>query len=124
MLPSNVKMSCGVKAKIVTTRKKKPKPKRCYTCGDYHTGTNADGKVIYINRLSVCVMFLGKLPKERAEVVQLAEVCPLCLDWTKDHRAKDCQAKDVQGKMLEPCKQLLENGSPCRERHNRLLPWN
>ena len=126
MLPKAVKTSCGVKATIVTTQMEKPKPKRCFACGDHHvdyysTANDADGKVIYLNCLSVCEMFLGKSPEERADLVQLAEVCPLCLDWTKDHRAKDCRTKDEQGKMFEPCKQLMENGSPCGDWHNSLL---
>ena len=38
-------------------------------------------------------MFRGKLPEEKASLVQLAGVCALCLDWTRDHKAEDCQAK-------------------------------
>ena len=121
MLPSAVKTSCGVKATSVTTQMEKPKPKRCSACWDHHTGTDADGKVFYINRLSVCGKFRGKSPDEKASIVLLAGVCDLCLDWTKDHKAKDCQAKDEQGKMFEPCKQLMKNGSPCGDWHNSLL---
>ena len=121
MLPSAVKTSCGVKATSVTTQMEKPKPKRCSACGDHHTGTDADGKVFYINRLSVCEMFRGKSPEEKASIVQLAGVCDLCLDWTKNHKAEDCQSKDEQGKMFEPCKQLMKNGAPCGDWHNSLL---
>ena len=32
-------------------------------------------------------------PKEKASLVQLAGACALCLDWTGDHKAKDCQAE-------------------------------
>ena len=32
-------------------------------------------------------------PEEKASLVQLAGACALCLDWTGDHKAKDCQAE-------------------------------
>ena len=82
-------------------------------------GTDAEGKVFYKNRLSVCEKFRGKTLEERAGLVQLAGGCALCLDWSGDHRAKECKAK-IRGKQFEACGQL-EGGQPCGKRHNRLL---
>ena len=81
---------------------------------------DSDGKTFYKNRLSVCDAFRSKSLDERATIIQQTRGCVLCLDWTGDHQAKACQAKDRNGKTYEPCKQLV-NGSPCGKRHNHLL---
>ena len=70
-----------------------PKPKRCPACGSHHTYTDINGKAFDTNCMSVCKVFCGKKIEEMASLVQLANVCPLCLDWTKDHEAKDCFLK-------------------------------
>merc|ERR1711867_374666 len=94
-------------------------PKRCPTCGDQHTGRDSNGKTFYKNRLSVCDVFRDESLEERANIVQQTDACVLCLDWTGDHKAKDCQAKGKFGKQYEACNQMV-GGSPCRRRHNRL----
>ena len=85
-----------------------------------HTATDANGKVYYKNRLSVCETFRDKSLEEKAGLVQLAGGCALCLDWTGEHKAKDCQAKGRFGKKFEACNQIV-GGSPCGRPHNRLL---
>ena len=57
--------------------------------------------------------------EERATTIQQTGGCALCLDWTGDHQAKDCQAKGKYGKFT-PCKQQI-SGSECGKRHNHLL---
>ena len=70
--------------------------------------------------MSVCEVFRDKSLEEKANLVQLASGCALCLDWTGDHKAKDCQAKGKFGKQYEACKQMV-GASPCGKRHNTLL---
>ena len=95
-------------------------PKQCPTCRDQHSGTDSDGKTYYKNRLSVCEVFRDNSLEERANIVQQASGCALCLDWTGDHKAKDCQAKGRFGKSYEACKKMV-GASPCGKRHNTLL---
>ena len=95
------------------------KPKPCPACQGTHSTTDSNGKTYFKNRMSVCDAFCKKSPAERATIIEQARGCALCLDWTGDHQAKDCQAKGKFGKFT-PCKQQI-NGSDCGKRHNHLL---
>ena len=97
------KASGGVKQNHGTQQKP---PERCPACGSHHTATDADGRLWYKNHLSVCEVFRAKSPEERAGLVQLTEGCALCLDWTGDHKARDCKAKSRSGKLYEACSQM------------------
>ena len=70
--------------------------------------------------MSVYDTFRDKSLEERANIVQQTSGCALCLDWTGDHKAKDCQAKGKFGKTYEACSKKV-SGSPCGKRHNSLL---
>ena len=49
--------------------------------------------MFYENCLSACEVFCDKMPEEKAKLVKLVGACALCLDWTRDHKTKDCQDK-------------------------------
>ena len=43
-------------------------------------------------------------------MIQRIEGCALCLDWTGDHKAKDCKATSNSGKPYEACTQKVGGG--------------
>ena len=63
---------------------------------------------------------MTKTIDKRANIIQQARGCILCLDWSGNHQVGACQAKSRHGRTYKPCKQLV-NGSPCGKWHNDLL---
>ena len=63
---------------------------------------------------------MAKTIDERANIIQQARSCILCLDWSGNHQVGAYQARSRHGRAYEPCKQLV-NGMPCSKRHNDLL---
>ena len=43
-------------------------------------------------------------------MIQWIKGCALCLDWTGEHRAKDCKAMSKSGKPYEACTQKVGGG--------------
>ena len=93
--------------------------KPCPTCQGQHTFTNAEGEVMYMSRLSACGLFVNLSAAERANTIQAALGCALCLDWTGDHLRETCKAKK-KGRDMPMCS-IPVNGSPCGVKHHNLL---
>ena len=117
-LPSALKTSYSIKATLITTQcRRVEKEKRCPACTGTHIATGSNGNP----RLSNCETFISESVENRAGIIAAMNGCVICLDYSGSHQAYRCQAKDEQGKMFEPCKQLVKNGSPCGDWHNHLL---
>ena len=74
---------------------------------------------MYMSRLSACALFVNMSAAERANTVQTAQGCALCLDWSGDHKRESCSAKK-KGKDMPFCS-IPINGSPCGAKHHNLL---
>ena len=94
-------------------------PSPCPACGGQHPFEDRRGERMYKTRLSACDAFYNMSVPERAAVVEKAEGCALCLDWTSDHQRDNCSAK-ANGEPFRMC-DVNQGGAECGRNHNRLL---
>ena len=97
-----------------------PPSKKCPACSNNHSSKDAKGKVWFKTRLFVCDVFRLKTPQERASIVDEAEGCCLCLDWTGSHKTTECTATNSKGEPYEACIKT-EGGAICGKHHNTML---
>ena len=98
------------------------KPKECPACNGQHTFVTSEGETLWRTRLSNCPNFMEKMQAaERAALVEKAEACALCLDWTGSHQRDTCKEHIRKGKgPFGPCT-ITTSGVPCGKLHNSLL---
>ena len=103
------------------------KPKDCPACsGQHNSGTTPEGESLWKTRLSACPTFMDQMqPAERAALVEEAQCCALCLDWTGSHQRDNC-TETIRAKVtgmtrpFSPCP-ITTGGIPCGKKHNSLL---
>ena len=93
-------------------------PKACPAYNGQHSFQD-DGEVLYRTRLSSCPTFCNLGAGDRANIIQSAGGCQLCLNWTGDHQRDKCSAK-TRGKPFGNCT-ILVNGAPCGVKHSSLI---
>ena len=96
------------------------KPRDCPVCKSQHTFCVDDGSIRYKTRLSACPNFNNLSVAERARVVEEAEGCALCLDWTGSHTRENCEEKRRPGERFGNCDADV-GGAACGKKHNVLL---
>ena len=98
------------------------KPKDCPACNGQHTFVTPEGETLWRTRLSNCPNFMDKMQAaERAELVEKAGACALCLDWTGSHQRHNCKEHIRKGKgPFGPCT-ITTSGVACGKLHNLLL---
>ena len=70
--------------------------------------------------MSACHNFNNLSVAERARVVEEAEGCALCLDWTGSHTRENCEEKRRPGERFGNCDADV-GGAACGKKHNVLL---
>ena len=93
-------------------------PKVCPACSGQHS-FNDKGDLLYRTCLSSSPDFCNLRPVDRANMLQAAKGCQLCLDWTGNHQRDKCTA-NTRGKPLGDCS-IQVNGVLCGVKHNSLL---
>ncbi len=86
----------------------KLKPKACPACEGQHPFyvDNREGEADYLRfktRLSSCETFKTMAPAERAALLERAEGCVLCTDWTGSHTREKCEENVSKGKRFGTC---------------------
>ena len=103
----------------------KLKPKACPACKDQHPFyiDNREGEaecLRYKTRLSCCDTFKAMSPADRAILIEQAEGCALCTDWTGSHTRDKCEENVAKDKRFSTC-EVEVGGVQCGKRHHRLL---
>ncbi len=73
-----------------------------------------------MTRLSACDSFMNLDSAVRARVIETAQGCTLCLDWTRDHKANNCTAQTKQKEPFQNCR-VKSGNQVCGKQHNSLL---
>ena len=94
--------------------------KPCPACHKQHEFKNKEGKTLYKSRLSSCSTWSGLSVGDRAALIQSANGCSLCTDWTSDHQRDSCDAKNRKGEPLGGCRVKVD-GKFCGLKHHNLL---
>ena len=110
--------TCPLKVGVVNASMKGPQ-KPCPVCDEQHCYTNPEGEKMYMSRLSACATFSNMGAGERAAVVQKAQGCSTCLDWTGEHDKDSCRAKK-RGKEWPLC-DFFVDGRECGSSHHKML---
>ena len=100
-------------------------PKACPACKDQHPfyQDNREGEAEYLRyktRLSCCDTFRIMSPADRAIVIEQAEGCALCTDWTGSHTRDKCEENVSKDQRFSTC-EVEVGGVKCGRRHHRLL---
>ena len=93
------------------------KPVNCPVCAEPHKVTEGKNLGKFKTRLSSCEKFRDMSINERGGVMESAQACVKCTDWT--HKKTDCDAK-FGNKPWQTCT-VKEDGQKCGQKHHNLL---
>ena len=107
------------KVNVVGTKKQ---PKACPACKGQHS-VKKGNDTWYKTSLYFCNTFRNMSPDQRANLVQAANGCALCLDWTGTHQRDNCSTKiGKKGVQLANCSITDNNtNSKCNKKHHTML---
>ena len=91
----------------------------CPACEQSHTFQGKDGKHRPSTRLGACTVFRTLGVEERVAVIQKANGCARCLDFTGKHLRSHCPYKGTDGQPFT-CTEKV-NGVRCGKEHHALL---
>ena len=94
--------------------------KLCPACHTQHEFKNKDGKTLYKSRLLSCSTWTGLSVGDRAAVLQSANGCSLCIDWTGDYQRDKCDAKNRKGEPMTNCHVKVDGGICGLKHHSQL----
>ena len=98
---------------------KQPKP--CPACNGQHS-IKQGNDTLFRTSLYFCDKFKNLSPSERANLVQAAGGCALCLDWTGSHQRDKCSTKLGRKQLpLSNCNVVDNNNVKCGRKHHTML---
>ena len=115
------KLGAG-QGKVVNHIGTSKQPKPCPACNNQHS-IKQGNNTMYRTSLYFCDSFKNLSPNERANLVQTAGGCALCLDWTGSHQRDKCSTKLGRKQIpLSNCSVLDTNtNAKCGKKHHTML---